>query len=223
MSSWPKVGLIPHDHTHALGEIAIRYNYIEETIAGIIGEYLPDLSADSFLHHLHNTARLDLLRELARTDKDPKMGEHLLHAIQCVDICIENRNILLHAVFMHHGWPGGDVTAVKRKSGGSSKINFDLSLDLLRRTADEMGDTLDYLTQLSLFLMNRRPRIVIRAAVDPLTSFLDPLRGTTWLRKPPQPNKLNSRQPGKDRRDAPPLPRSSPASRRKAAIAKRKK
>jgi hypothetical protein len=190
---WPKDELIPHDHAHAIGTITVYYNQIERLFPELIGFYLGKSSTavSNVLHHLHNQARVDLLRELVPLEPDDDVREHLAHAIQCFNLCIENRNILQHAVLVHH--EAGQIKATKRASGKTKEVELLLSLQTLRKTADEMRAVLFYIIDVASFLLLRKVRgtrgefkspYLIPAAQQPL-SLPD---------KPLQPSKLSLHQ-----------------------------
>ena len=190
-TDWPanpkhKIGM--PEHVHAFGQIALLYNYLEDFMCSLFQLYLPIKNSASFLlyYKLNNRERLDLLSDLVRAnEKDPTILDSVLFSITCYDICTDNRNILLHST---HGETDPVSMSVKFSKRASSnplrELNFDIDLTLLRRVADETGETADFVSNLWFFLQ-RPPHLV--AGGDTLTSLPE---------KPQKPHKLTPSQPG---------------------------
>jgi hypothetical protein len=192
---WPKGygRLVPGDYAHALGYLVVYYNNAERSLYLLTNLLLKNdrAACEVINHHLHNSARLDLLRELA-TELPEEERECVLHAVGCFDICAENRNTMMHAVLVPSDDPTDDLSAQKRHSAKPGEtIKFDLPLARLRQSVDQTTDVYFFIVLLVAYFAQK---LGGRPPTLPLPD------------KPQKPDKLNLPPPpsvqksGKDRR-----------------------
>jgi hypothetical protein len=116
-------------------------------------------------------------------EKDLALAEQVLFAINCYDICTENRNILLHATNANTNYETMVIELRKRASKNPLReLQFEVPLELLRRVADEMSQTLEFVSALWYFQFQK---------TNPYAHEQVPLP-----EKPPNPHKLTPSQPG---------------------------
>jgi len=133
----PLIG--PNQHILAIGRFLLTYNALESVLYTFLTHYLPAPRPTQMeiFRSLHNRARVDLIKGLARQrEGDPSALEHVLHLLKCFDIASENRNILAHACA-----DGGDENGniILRKAGGNlpeNVVEYRLSLQTLTEAAD---------------------------------------------------------------------------------------
>lgn len=116
--------------------------------------------AAPLVQNLNNRERADWLRGLAAADeRDPAVTELYAHAILCFDICVDNRNMLIHALY-----EGTDAVTAKMKLTKKARndplreIKFQVSLEELRKAAVEMGNTVNFMIELYGYMRARRSR-----------------------------------------------------------------
>jgi hypothetical protein len=135
---------------HALGQVTLVYNYLEEQISRVFYRCMPtsgDFSSRLF-HKLGNRDRIDLLSAVvSASDYLPEAKEALLHLLTCYDICTENRNILMHAII--ESADADILTLSKTASNDPARyIHFRLPISDLRLVADQMAEAFTYALRL---------------------------------------------------------------------------
>jgi hypothetical protein len=143
------------EQLHALGQITLIYNALEEEFGNVFNRAMPtspDFSQRLF-HNLSNRDRTDLMAAVVKTAILPDDGKAALDAlIVAYDICTENRNIVMHSVGFRE--PGTDLLKLTKKAsrGDPSKtIDFSVPLPTLRQIADDMATTLRFATRLDVW------------------------------------------------------------------------
>ena len=123
---------------HALGQISLLYNYLEDACGFIFGEYMPTdrTFSESLFHRLNNGERVDLLSAvISKSEKEQEVLDRALYFLLCYDICTQNRNILAHA--RKRDTDANIIELTKRASRNASReIHFTLPLAELRLVAD---------------------------------------------------------------------------------------
>jgi hypothetical protein len=164
-------------HVHAFGMIGLNASMLEEILLLLLLTYLPmgQEEAIRLTTRLNNRERADWLAALMNAETNPEFADHVNHGILCCNICFDNRNMLIHSLYTGTD----DVTANMRlskraKNAPLRELRFEVSIHGLRKIADEIGDTVNYLIDL-WFLKTHRSAL---AQHLPL------------LVKPPRPDKL---------------------------------
>jgi hypothetical protein len=211
---WEADEIVPFAYAHALGVFTAYYNLLEAELAGVAGHYLgvSDKVRDLVYFGLSNRQRSDFVAAVvAAEEQNPKAIECIKHLLTCFDDCVQNRNILLHAI---HG-PQRTPTSLTRPArkrlseDASREVFFDVNLARLRESADAARTTYEYLQELLFWLTERR-------RMERQLPLPDIPRDTPWSlpEKPPRPGRLIPLQlgpaPGKQKRP----PRSSRAKSR---------
>jgi hypothetical protein len=170
-------------HVHAIGMITLNASLMEEALTLLLAHFLQmqKQTAISLIHTLAIRNRSDLLRHLV-DEKKEKLGDlfnHITFALDCFNIAIENRNIIVHALYVSVDRTTETMTVSKRlRKNPANEFKLRLPLTTLRQTADEIGNTVNYLLDL-WFTLTHGP-------------------GTnTLIRKPLLPNKLSPPPPPK--------------------------
>ena len=187
-------------HVHALGAITLLYNDLEYTMSLLLDQYLGagQEIAEPIFVRLTNNQRIDIITGLAnKLEKDEAALKAVLYALKCFGICGENRNILMHLI---HDWSEGaksDLFARKRSSDKSHDVFYLLSEQQLRKVADEMLATRQYIRGLDTYLYRQ---LLNRTGGRP-TNYLKLTGPDSLPKKPPQPDKLIPHQPGPDQKN----------------------
>jgi hypothetical protein len=154
VENWPPAGhhVGSVAHVHAFGQIALTSAMLEELIVMLLVQRLPMPRHTSIplVQALSNRERLEWLRALMETDeKDTAVKELLVHAILCFDICMDNRNMLMHALYEGTDQATARIKLSKKaRSDPLREIKFQVSLAELRKTAVEMGETVNFMIEL---------------------------------------------------------------------------
>lgn len=137
---WPgdEYRMIPDEYAHALGVLINYHNNAQSALELLLDVLLKNAEGvrNVINHHLNNSVRLDLLRELAKEQSSGE-AEHILHAVKCFDVCTENRNILMHAMIREPMAPHEGYTARKKHSAKPGvEVSFDLPIETLGKAAE---------------------------------------------------------------------------------------
>jgi hypothetical protein len=194
---------------HAIGQITLAYNWLEEGLDYIFQICMPvekEFSQRLF-HKMNNRDRIDLLSAIVKSSRfhaDAK--DRLNYLIQCYDICTENRNILLHASFQE-AYAGVLHLAKRSKNDPIKRNRFKIPLADLRRVAEEMHELYSFTLDLMVWLqfrkafhskyrnslkippLNEIPYPKMRHVLEAVPDF-----GTTLPQKPRKPHKLTPSQ-----------------------------
>ena len=186
---------------HALGQVTLVYNYLEEAVGQVFTEAMPTNQAFSerLYHKLNNRDRIDLLSAVTQaSDRDADLKEGILYLLNCHDICTQNRNILMHAII--ESVDADIVTAFKKKSQDPTReIQFRLPLADLRLVADEMSSMFIYAMRLQSCISARAKHQPTEPTPEYIQSTIDAL--ATMPVKPPKPRALSQYQPRVDQAD----------------------
>jgi hypothetical protein len=176
-------------HIHAFGMIAMNAAMMEEVVTLLLAHFLrlPQDTSISLIHKISVRDRSDLIRDIA-SESAAELGD-----LDCFNTCLENTNILLHSVYVTVDNATQTMTVSKRpKKNPAKEFKLNLPLPELRKTAEEIANSVNYLLDLWFVL-----------AHGPGANIL--------LRKPPLPSSLSPPQP-------PNAPKTSGSSSRQPAI-----
>jgi hypothetical protein len=150
------------DHMHALGVAVANYNSLEFVFQALFEFYtsFEDLSA---AHHLFsqlntNQKRIEILSRPVsyKERKNPAVSDGIEHFLRGVDICAENRNLLMHGRIFEAD-TRTDLVLQKYARKDPTKVNYmHLTVQDIRRVADEFSDYEAYGAQMYLWLHARR-------------------------------------------------------------------
>jgi hypothetical protein len=181
-------------HVHALGAITLLYNDLEYTMSLLLDQYLGagQEIAEPIFVRLTNHQRIAIIAGLAnKLEKDKAALDAVLYALKCFSVCAENRNTLMHLI---HDWSEAaktDLFARKRSSDKSHEMFYLLSEQQLRKVADEMLATRQYVRGLDSYLYKQ---LLNRKGGRP-TNYLKLAGPDSLPKRPPQPDKLTPHQP----------------------------
>jgi hypothetical protein len=173
-------------HVHAFGMIALSSAMLEEILVLLLITYLRPIARDVAMRltaGLNNRDRADWLRALVRANEsDEELLDLIAYAIKCCDICLDNRNMLVHALYTGTDKVTANMQLAKRaRNDPLREIRFEVSTQRLRQIADDIGNTVNFMVDL-WFCKTHKP-------MDPHFERL-PLP-----EKPPQPDRLTIPQP----------------------------
>ncbi|MGI8611417.1 MAG: hypothetical protein ACR2KH_03970 [Sphingomicrobium sp.] len=181
----------------AAGSVIATWNYCEAIIGAMLPQFIfPSAIGKAVFHNSHNALRLELLREAGKLRGDP-LDDLLAEFATQAAICIENRNLVAHAVYLPDFEVVGKYALQKAPKGRPDKIN---AFPIDSETMLEIADGCYRLGQFRLGIVSwhaSRPGGPIEMFAE-LTALPD---------KPPRPRKLNPRPP-KDQDNAPGQPLS---------------
>jgi hypothetical protein len=197
-SDWPTASAVAASakHVHAMGTITLLYNDLEYAMSFLLDEYLEagQEASEAIFYRLTNRERVDVLRELIRgKETDMAVQDLASHAVDCFDVCTENRNILMHLIHSWSEWnKKADLFAKKRNSSKTKDVFYFLTAAQLRKIADDMLASKQFTRFLSMRLYRRN--LAKNGEVAGLATTLP----DTWPQKPPKPDKMNSLPPRPD-------------------------
>jgi hypothetical protein len=162
---WPHDAhkLAPVAHVHAFGMIALWAAMIH---------FLPikkDI-AISLIHKLAIREKSDLLRQLVTTNDSEHVGiiDMLVFAINCFEICNENRNILVHALYGSTDRATSIISLKKRaRNNPLNELKLEFSLPTLRQCAEEISNTVNFMLDILVSITRRPSNTLIRKPVLP--------------------------------------------------------
>jgi hypothetical protein len=206
--NWPprehNVGSVAH--VHAFGQMALTSAMLEELICMLLIQRLPMFPDDatSRVHGLNNRERVEWLRAIiSAKEPDATVADLFLHAIRCFDICTENRNMLVHALYEGTDWIAWAIKLSKRvRNNPLRQIKFQVPIEQLRKMAEDMGETVNFMLDLWNCVRTRK-------AIEEHDPDLPPLPPLTWPDKPIQPDRLTTPPPPATPQNKPRRPRSS--------------
>lgn len=209
LNGWPDETrwLASAEFTHALGNLTLAYNFLEEAIGMLFSTYMPiDKSAAEALYHkLNNRERIDLLTALlGQNEKRPDVQTSVLHLVACYDICTENRNILMHSITTAPDAQGMFRLGKRARNDPKRTTEFQVDTTKIRQIADETSDIFDAAVMLHLWLHNGGPNR--DANVSIVMGWPEPPAPVPLPPIPPKPRKLIPYQPPEDQKDGPPQP-----------------
>jgi hypothetical protein len=154
VENWPppghNVGSVAH--VHAFGQMALTSAMLEELICMLLVQRLPMFQNDaqSRIHGMNNRDRVEWLRAIVRAkEPDSAVADLFLHAIHCFDICMENRNMLVHALYEGTDLATASIKLTKRsRNNPLQQIKFQVPIEQLRKMAEEMGETVNFMLEL---------------------------------------------------------------------------
>ena len=169
-------------HVHAFGMIAMNAAMMEEVLTLLLSHFLklPHDISIPLIHKMAIRDRSDLIKKIALERKGELSGlfEHILFGVNCFSACIENRNILIHSVYVNVDHAQTLTVSKRAKADPAREFKLNLPLATLRQAAEEIANTVNYLMDI-WFILTHGP-------------------GTnTLLRKPQLPNILSPPQPPK--------------------------
>jgi hypothetical protein len=197
-ADWPplknQIGSAPY--VHAIGQITLAYNGLENLMASIFCITLPVeyKFAEKVFHSMHNRERTDLLSALLKNQKDDELRDALQHVVLCYDICTDNRNIVMHSI-LEEITPSLPKLRKRASQNPAKLLEFHVPLGMLRRVADQILETFNYGFFVWIGIQNQSAGASLSLAPLP--------------QKPPKPHKLIPYQPPEADKDAPPQPQPS--------------
>ena len=180
-------------HVHAVGMITMNSALMEEALTLLLAHFLKmeQRTGIALIHKLAIRNRSDLLRHLAdeRKTELKDLADHIKFALDCFDVAIANRNFVVHALYVSLDEVTETMTVSKRSNRNpANEFKLDLSLPQLRQTADEIGNTVNFLLDLWYVLIHRpRANILIRKPLLP--------RNLNPPQPPKAPKGVRSRRP----------------------------
>jgi len=155
---WPseKYTIADHAHVHAIGQISLIFNLLEDAFCGLFELIFP--AGDHYSEHiaaeLSNRERVDMLKALVEhSENDPALSALLLDAVRFYDICTDNRNIIMHSMARDSS---SEVIRLYKKANRSKKTNhYELPISELRAVADEMAAIYIFFVRLYSWILRR--------------------------------------------------------------------
>jgi hypothetical protein len=101
IDGWPSKQLGTVAQVHALGQITLVYNYLQEAFTLLFTLCMPTRSdfSEALFHKLNNRDRINLLYAVIdKNEMEEDVREALHYGLLCYDVCTENRNILMHTL-----------------------------------------------------------------------------------------------------------------------------
>jgi hypothetical protein len=197
---WPRSSYVSASdaHLHALGVISLSYTRLEHAMSVLFCDFMTTDKAisEALFARLSNNERSNILKLLSEQCKAEE-SSHLAHAVECYDVCTENRNTLAHIA--DDCSSDDPMTFLGRKmNSAKTKINFyPLGLTTLRQVADDMIAAYEFAMAISFyrFCRHARARATGQEAPSSLVTLILEHGPTTLREKPPLPSKLSPLPP----------------------------
>ena len=138
-------------------------------------------SAANWFHRSNNRDRVEMLKAIVtKNEHDHDIRDCVLWALQCFDICTNNRNVLVHARSEHQYRSSTMRLSKKHRTDPNRTSHYPLKLNDLREVADDMGALLDFMVHLHAHIHDLRPppNAILGPCPEPLPN------------KPPKPRRL---------------------------------
>lgn len=168
---------VPKEVAHALGILAINWNWCESAHELILGALLNTAHARVITSPMPNNMRANLLADLVATTKTPKAyAEAVNHFQRCYAICLENRNILMHSVVAPHDFLITQPLAFIRDGRRREKRLLQLTCDATQvaHVANECGATFTFAMRLFQAICRGAPAPSLGTLALPRTLAPDP-------------------------------------------------
>lgn len=183
----------PPDYLVALGAFALRYNQMEMLLYSFMRMYFDgdgEVCAQIFMA-LHNRARVNLITTLLQTETDAEVRNAIAYALECFDLCVENRSLLMHGFP-----PGGNeedaLVLLKSTSNKPTKLNtYRFELAEMQAATLELSRVHEFIIGLNFYLRARvkypsRQIVLPPRPLAPRKLSLSQLKATPQA-DPPQP------------------------------------
>jgi len=161
--SWPMPNYDagPRDMIHALGVIAIEYNKFEAAMFGLFRHHLAVLNVPrevigDLYGKLNEGQRMAMIESIfLRCEKDQVAKDCVTRLVKYFNICATNRNILMHST-SRSGHDSEIFEIEKRSKADWLKLNYSsLTLETLRRVADDMARGFKLVFEVFWFIQTR--------------------------------------------------------------------
>ncbi|WP_321490948.1 hypothetical protein [uncultured Hyphomonas sp.] len=162
----------------AVGALALFYNEVEFSIYALFQFYLqmPSESTSKIFSTLGNRQRSDIIKAFGQAEQDTQARELVPFAMNCFDICAENRNLILHAVPGYKETPSDILSLLKSSRENPHMLKrYEFKVSQIRRAGLAMSKMADFIYDLSDALID------LREGKEP-----------SWPLKPPKPRTLAS-------------------------------
>ena len=153
---WPAYRIGPRDAVFAIGVASTNFTQLESVLSFIFGTVFDlDMDASTMMPaKIGNEAAVDLIRRRLPQGAwgEPAKG-HILHFLDAFNICLENRNSLLHSVL---AWTGSPSTVLFKTSKQGKTHGSVPTLEELRAVADAMHTYTNFGRALGNWINNHR-------------------------------------------------------------------
>jgi hypothetical protein len=198
------------EHIYALGVVASNFNSLEFALLALFYEFLglDDVTTRYLFHYLNNSRRIDILtRAVEAREYNPDIKDRIVWFVQCFNICVENRNFLMHgmtdstwdALTLHSAVT--DILTIKKSPRNDPiKTNYlHLTERQIRSIADNIYTTEMFGLEVYLFASARKNGGVITYVWE----GSEMTRMPTLPEKPPLPSNLSLSDSPTPRDDSP--------------------
>lgn len=168
---------------HAIGTVALEWNVAENTLDSIIWLYLgTDVpTAKLVTRPLGNKGKVSLLKQLVELkEPDKELSDAVSHAINCFELCLANRNHLIHSRIAGYSDSDGISLTKYRKANPTQDHRLTIKTDYLRDCANEIYYTHSYIKELTAVIS----LLLTQRALEP-----DPFEDSSPAKAPPLPEK----------------------------------
>jgi hypothetical protein len=161
---WPSYRAGHSDHYLALGVIISLFNDLEFQLFGIFMRALGlrGTNAQRVFFALSNHERIDLIRRAMETEQDSDLKDLVSHFLDCFAIAADNRNLLAHSNL--YGAESDSESAMfgKGSKREPSSIGYvKMTVDELRRVADEIHEVANYCGRIDLWFAAKHGAVLV--------------------------------------------------------------
>ena len=180
---WPHYSLGSREHLHAVGVLVAAWNMVESTLQAFIQSVFPQAAASiTVFEILGNDGRIKLIRNELRKTLHEDEYSLLNHFLVSVDICKENRNVIVHASYSPQQSSELMQLTKGRTPDHSAVKLIPLSIPAIREIADATFNTATFGFNLWASIQLRRSQPLIGGAAFSLPLPKKPVLPRKWDR-----------------------------------------
>jgi hypothetical protein len=159
--TWPNYSLRSVDkHVHAIGILSANFNDLENQLLGFLILYdgAPEDVVSYLFEKVPTETRLVWLRGLAdvREPRHPQLADCIKAFATAYKACADNRNLIVHSRINAYFAPEDALMLSKRGRSHGRESHRDVSLEVIRRVADEIHSWSRFGSHVLAFLHRRR-------------------------------------------------------------------
>jgi len=141
-AAWPTYDTGVANYTHAIGVLSVNYNNLENKLLDLLKLYdgAPDDVVAFLFEKVPTETRLEWLRRLVKGRKaiGATLSTTILAFSKAYKVCTDNRNLIVHSRISAHFAGDDAIMMSKRVRKHGEERHHDLSLEIIRRVADEI-------------------------------------------------------------------------------------
>lgn len=163
LDDWATSRFISWDRAHAVGLIALYWNFCEDGVRSLLINYsgMNDFDGEHFTYDMNTVSMTEKIKSLiSHKENERIIIDQINHILQAVEICRKNRNNIIHS------WTnikGDKLFLSKLRKNIPSTYVFDFNVTKIRKVADEIFSVGHFLIFLNLYLSSRDNERIVQS------------------------------------------------------------